>query len=59
MSYIFNINISMLHVSTVLSGHNKALMNITQLIKIVGQIRIRILATDGCVAREYVFIHIR
>jgi hypothetical protein len=46
-----------LHVSTISSGHHRAPMNITQVIKIVGQIRIRILATDGCVAKEYMFIY--
>jgi hypothetical protein len=57
ISYVFNINISVLHVSTISSSHHQALMNITQVIKVVGQIWIRILAADGCVAREYVFIY--
>jgi hypothetical protein len=32
-------------------------MNITQVIKVVGQIRIRLLATDGCLARVYMFMY--
>jgi hypothetical protein len=57
MSYVFNISICVLHVSTISSGHRQALMNIIQVIKIVGQIRIHILATYGCVAKEYMFIY--
>jgi hypothetical protein len=44
-------------VLTISSGHHQALMDITEVIKIVGQIWIRILAADGCIAREYMFIY--
>jgi hypothetical protein len=33
-------------------------MNITQVIKILVIIWIRILATDGCIANEYIYIYI-
>jgi hypothetical protein len=46
--------IDVLHVSTISAGHHQALMNITQVIKLSGIIWIRILAADGCVAREYI-----
>jgi hypothetical protein len=52
ISYAFNIRVCVLHVSTISSGHHQALANITQVIKTVGQIRIRILATDGYVAKN-------
>jgi hypothetical protein len=56
LSYVFNIHVSVLHVLTISSGHHEALMNMTQVIKLLVIIRIRIVATDGCVAREYMFI---
>jgi hypothetical protein len=31
-SYVFNMNVSVLHVSTMSPGHHQALMNITQII---------------------------
>jgi hypothetical protein len=34
-------------------------MNMTQVIKISVVVRIRILATDGCVASEYIYLYIR
>jgi hypothetical protein len=42
-----------LHVSTILYGHHQALQNTIQVIKLLVIIRIRIVATDGCVAKEY------
>jgi hypothetical protein len=57
ISYVFSMNLSLLHVSTILSGHHQALMNITQVIKLLVKIRMRILTTDGCVARECMFIY--
>jgi hypothetical protein len=57
MSYMFNINITVLHISTMYLGLHQALMNMTQVIKISVMIQIRILATDGCIASEYIFIY--
>jgi hypothetical protein len=54
ISYVFNINLSMLCVSTISSGHLQALMNIIQVIKLLVIIRIRIPATDGCNVQTYI-----
>jgi hypothetical protein len=37
--------------------YHQALTNISQMIKMFGEIRILILAPDGCVAKEYMFIY--
>jgi hypothetical protein len=57
MSYVFNVNVTVLPVSTIELGHHQALVNITPVIKILVLIPIHILATDGCVASEYIFIY--
>jgi hypothetical protein len=57
LNYVFNINVSVLHVSTISSGHHQVLMNINQVIKLLVISRIRILAAEGCVVREYMFIY--
>jgi hypothetical protein len=57
ISYVFNIDISVLHVSTISSGHHQALMNITQVIILLVILRIHMLATDGCVSKEYMFTY--
>jgi hypothetical protein len=50
MYLVLNINVTVLHVSTIRLGHHQALVNITQVIKILVIEQIRILATDSCVA---------
>jgi hypothetical protein len=53
--YAFNTHV--LHVSTILSGHHQALQNTIQVIKLLLILRILIVATDGYVAKEYIFLY--
>jgi hypothetical protein len=57
VSYVFNIHVSLLQVLIISSGHHEELKNITHVIKLLVIIRIHIVATDGCVARECIFMY--
>jgi hypothetical protein len=55
--YVLVFNTQVLHISTILSGHHQTLQNNIQVTKLLVIILIRIVATDGCVAEEYIFIY--
>jgi hypothetical protein len=56
MSYLFKVNVTCATCFDHIIGHHQAPMNITPVIKINGHDSVRIRATDGCVASEYIFI---